>query len=119
MKVLLCDDNEEIVSTLKVFLEGRGYVVHAASSGYEAMKSLEGEPFDGVLTDYKMAGGDGGMLSHFCSERGIPCIVMTGYPSDYAKHYLAAGTTVMNKLDLLDLFQTDADIFKDRSLKVG
>jgi len=36
--ILVCDDEEDIVAALKIYLEADGYCVHAAYTGADALK---------------------------------------------------------------------------------
>ncbi len=84
--VLIVDDEEDLLLVLKETLErlSAGYHVVAAKDGFSALKSLEEQTFDLVITDYKMAGMDG--LELLASVRykqpNAKVILMTGYISD-------------------------------------
>jgi CheY-like chemotaxis protein len=54
VRILLVDDEVSILSTLKVILETRGYLVVPAHSAVEACAALSKEAFDLVITDLKM-----------------------------------------------------------------
>ncbi len=54
MKVLLVDDEKEIVSTLAERLSFRGIEAVWVTSGEEALKKLETEQFDLAILDVKM-----------------------------------------------------------------
>ncbi len=56
MKVLLVDDEEELVVTLAERLIIRGISAKAVTSGMEAIKLLNEEEFDVVIVDVKMPG---------------------------------------------------------------
>ena len=47
--ILVVDDNDEIRSTLKEFLEEEGYTVRVASDGDEALRSLDQYPADLIV----------------------------------------------------------------------
>lgn len=57
-KILIADDEADIVSMLRVFFESRGYLVLPAANGAEAIKQAEREP-DIILLDINMPGMDG------------------------------------------------------------
>ena len=42
--ILVCDDEEDIVAALKIYLEADGYCVHAAYTGADALKIVREEP---------------------------------------------------------------------------
>lgn len=45
-RILVCDDEKDIVAALKIYLESEGYAVIEAYNGREAIEKLRGE--DGV-----------------------------------------------------------------------
>jgi two-component system, NtrC family, response regulator AtoC len=84
MKILLVEDDPLLREELQRGLtEIGGYSVQVASNGLEAIKKIEGEVFDLVLTDVKMPGMDGFELLRIIKgtrpEAGV--ILMTGYGS--------------------------------------
>ena len=58
-RVLLVDDEEELVSTVAERLELRGIEAEACTSGTAALQLLEQQEFDVVVVDVKMPGMDG------------------------------------------------------------
>lgn len=58
-KVLLVDDEEEFLKTLAERLSLRGLKVTTATSGKEALSSIEGKAFDLIVLDLAMPGMDG------------------------------------------------------------
>ncbi|KHK03067.1 response regulator [Desulfovibrio sp. TomC] len=59
VRVLLVDDEESYVETLRKRLMRRGLEVGMAHSGEQALESLAANPVDVVLLDVKMPGMDG------------------------------------------------------------
>lgn len=59
IRVLLVDDEEELVATLQERLEMRGIRASAATSGDEALEMIERTSFDVAVVDLKMPGLDG------------------------------------------------------------
>ena len=55
-RLLIIDDNEEILASLKTFFSKRGFEVVAASNGLDALKLYEAayDNFDLVITDLVM-----------------------------------------------------------------
>jgi chemosensory pili system protein ChpA (sensor histidine kinase/response regulator) len=53
-RILVVDDSLSVRKYLTSFLEGRKFKVHAASNGGEALKMLEDEAVDLVITDLEM-----------------------------------------------------------------
>jgi len=61
-KVLVVDDEKNQREIYTLILEDDGYQVTTAQGGEQALRVARENPFDLVLTDYKMAGMDGLML---------------------------------------------------------
>ena len=57
-KILIADDETDIVSMLRAFFESKGYFVLSAVNGNAALKQVEQEP-DIILLDINMPGLDG------------------------------------------------------------
>ncbi len=58
-RVLLIDDEEELVSTLVERLEMRNIEAEYVMNGQDALDRLSRKPFDAVLLDYKLPGMSG------------------------------------------------------------
>ncbi|MFH1764308.1 MAG: response regulator [Gemmatimonadota bacterium] len=56
LRVLIVDDEEELVSALAERLNLRGFAARGVTTGAEALSVLEGREFDVVLLDVKMPG---------------------------------------------------------------
>lgn len=79
--VILCVDDEPIPLVLrKSVLERAGYSVLTASSGAEALKLLEKQRVDLVLTDMLMPGMNGTQLAREAKSRQpkVPVILYSG-----------------------------------------
>jgi two-component system KDP operon response regulator KdpE len=57
--VLVVDDESSLRKTLRTSLTESGFAVEEASSGEEALRSVQGRAFDLVLLDINMSGMDG------------------------------------------------------------
>jgi len=53
-KILIVDDNPDSVAIMRSILENRGYQVHVAASGTEALQVVSKEALDLVLLDVMM-----------------------------------------------------------------
>ncbi|MEW6163143.1 MAG: sigma-54 dependent transcriptional regulator [Nitrospirota bacterium] len=80
-RVLVVDDEKIALKNLEHVMEKEGYVVTGTSSGQNALKILEGQEFDVVLTDLKMAKADGMQILKRCKELypDTEVIMITGY----------------------------------------
>src|SRR5579875_366101 len=54
-RILIVDDEKNIRTHLATFFEGSGHRVAAAETGAQAIKLIDAESFDLVLTDFRMA----------------------------------------------------------------
>ena len=61
-KVLVVDDEADIVAMIKRMLETEGQVVYTASSGTEAVAKLKDEKYDVVICDVEMGASKGFMV---------------------------------------------------------
>jgi DNA-binding NtrC family response regulator len=79
LKVLVVDDEEDIVEVIQDRLEAYGFTVITAGNGVEALKKLSTERFDGVFLDVKMPEMGGiETLEHIRKrDRKIPVIIIT------------------------------------------
>lgn len=59
IRILVVDDEVDILSLLKVLFNKFNFFVETAQSGNQAIEILENQQFDLVLTDVRMADGDG------------------------------------------------------------
>lgn len=83
IKVLLVDDEQEFTSALSERLELRGYSVHVADNGEEALEVVESDTPDVVVLDLKMPGLDGiEVLKRIkINYPQIAILLLTGYGS--------------------------------------
>jgi len=80
-KILIVDDEPEIVSILKEFLSIKGFLVTGASSGEEALSILEKETPDCVLLDIMMPGMKGTEAAKIIKTKypSIKIVILTGF----------------------------------------
>lgn len=78
--ILLVDDDQEILTMVKGFLEEEGMTVQCANSGEEALGILRENDFRLMITDIKMPGLDGLALSERATIMAphMPIIMMSG-----------------------------------------
>ena len=83
-RILLVDDDAEVLEAIDEMLEASGYAVASFSSTAPALSHLEhGGPADLLITDLSMPGTDGLALIGEVQRRwpGMPAILLTGYNS--------------------------------------
>ena len=82
-KVLIIDDEQDMVKVVKTRLEASGYETASAKDGLEGLEKADKENPDLILLDIKMAQMDGYTtlckLKHEKKTESIPVIILTGY----------------------------------------
>jgi DNA-binding NtrC family response regulator len=86
LKVLLVDDEPDIIEVIQDRLEAYGFTVITAGTGLEALKKLSVEKFDGVFLDVKMPemGGIEVLEEIRKRDKRIPVIIITSSSSQEA-----------------------------------
>lgn len=81
-KILVVDDNSDLLLLIETWLSESGFSVVAVNGGHEAIKRFQKELFDLVLTDICMPGIDGNILAQFVHafNKEIPVIALTASP---------------------------------------
>jgi DNA-binding response OmpR family regulator len=59
MKILIIEDEKELIRTIKNFLESEGFLCETACSYFEAEDSLSAYNYDIIILDLTLPGGDG------------------------------------------------------------
>ena len=82
-KILIVDDDREILEVIAETLNENGYATQTANDGGEAIRYIDSEFYDLVITDLRMPEIDGMMvLKHIVDQSpGTMCVVLTGYGS--------------------------------------
>ena len=85
-KVLIADDNKQIVSILSEYCKKNNFTVSAVFDGEAALKEIEENKFDIILLDVMMPKKDG---FDVCRETrkfsNVPIIMITARGEDYEK----------------------------------
>ena len=85
-KILVCDDDREIVSAIKIYLSSEGYEVLTAYDGSEALEILESEKVDLIIMDVMMPGMDGIHTTLKIRETSsVPIIILSAKSEDADK----------------------------------
>lgn len=81
-KILIVDDDPDVVESMKVVLESKGYEVISASSGKEGLNKTKQDKPDLIILDIMMESGDRGF--DVCRElkkdkeyKDIPILMLT------------------------------------------
>lgn len=114
MKILIVDDEKNILKLYKAELEDEGYTVVSANSGTEALQLFESEKPDIVTLDILMPDMDGIQVLRLMKEKNpkIPIIMLTAY--DYRDDFSVwvADAYVVKSSDLTSLKGTIADLLR-------
>ena len=84
--ILICDDEKDIVSALKIYLASDDYNLYEAYDGREAVEIIESNDIHLVLLDIMMPGMDGmQVLNMIRRKRNTPVIFLTAKSEDTDK----------------------------------
>lgn len=85
-KILVCDDDKEIVEAIEIYLTQEGYEVVKAYDGQEALKVLKETPVDLLVIDVMMPRLDGIRATLKIREKNnIPIIILSAKSEDADK----------------------------------
>ncbi len=77
-KILICDDDADIVAALRIYLSSSDYELYTASTGREALECIRENNIDLVLMDIMMPEMDGlAATARLREEFNIPVILLT------------------------------------------
>ncbi|MEO0514031.1 MAG: response regulator [Planctomycetota bacterium] len=86
-RILLVDDEQSIIASLKRLFRREGYELHTANSGDEALAMIDQQgPFDLVMSDFRMPGMTGAELLRKVRDRSPDTIriILSGYSEVHA-----------------------------------
>ncbi len=84
-RILLVEDDRDIVSALSEFLGSEGFTVKSVSGQREALDIISRIQFDIVLLDISLSNGNGfAVCSAIKSEKGLPVIFLTASGDEYS-----------------------------------
>lgn len=80
-KLLIVDDDLNILKVLKMRMESEGYIVHDASDSRSALEFVNQNDYDLAILDLKLSTGSGIdlMKKIRCVDPDIPVIILTAY----------------------------------------
>ncbi len=87
-RILLVEDDRDILFVLSVFFRRAGYRVNTATSRVRALRMLARGGFDIVIADTALRGGNGASIA---ATSNVPVILMSGHPARIAQ--LSGGPT--------------------------
>lgn len=121
--VLLIDDEESQLQSLKSFLTKRGFVVHTADNGEDGYKIAQSNLIDIVLTDFNMPGWDG--MQVLLNMKGlnpeIDIVLMTAFGTiERAVNIMKSGAyDYLTKPIDLDELENILGKIKEKKLLIG
>ncbi|MCQ2509245.1 MAG: response regulator transcription factor [Lachnospiraceae bacterium] len=84
--ILICDDEQDIVNALKIYLSNPDYILFEAFNGKEALDILQKEEIHLVLLDLMMPVMDGvTAMAHIRNISNVPVIILTAKSEDSDK----------------------------------
>lgn len=84
--ILVCDDEKDIVSAVRIYLSSEGYEVFTAFDGFEALEVIRREEIHLVLMDIMMPGMDGiEAMVKIREISNVPVILLTAKGEDTDK----------------------------------
>ncbi|WP_300457457.1 response regulator [Desulfobacula sp.] len=120
-RLLIVDDNEDILSTFYEFFNSMGYEVKTAVDGFAALKLLKDKAnfFDCLITDLVMPNISGvGLISIVKKEfPHLKIIAMTGFgdqPGALASE-ANADVVLFKPIDLFDIEHTVSDLINPKN----
>jgi CheY-like chemotaxis protein len=93
-RILVVEDNDDLLDLISTMLSQWGYRVRSARNGTEALRMLEAEEFDLLLSDIVMPNGFNGIEIAREARRlnkGIKILLASGYAGDVLERHKAIG----------------------------
>jgi DNA-binding response OmpR family regulator len=92
-RILVVDDDPKVVKFVKEYLEARGYYIHTAGNGWDALNIVKTESPDLVILDVMLPGIDGFEVCRQVKEFStIPIIMISARDSiEDKRHGLSLG----------------------------
>lgn len=84
LRILLVDDIQDLLDVIGMLLEMDGHELRYAMNYTDALALVESEPFDLVISDYRMPRMHGLYLLDMIKDikPDLPVVIMTAYGSD-------------------------------------
>lgn len=83
-KILIADDNVQIVNVLKQYAVNENYEVYTADDGEKTLEEFEKRTYDAVLLDVMMPKVDGFEICRYIRKKSmVPIIMITARGEDY------------------------------------
>jgi DNA-binding response OmpR family regulator len=81
--ILCVDDDRNVVAAKKAILEKAGYKVTSCVSVEDAVRELNAQAYDAVVTDWRLGEESGRAIVQAArSTPGVPVVVVSGYTAE-------------------------------------
>lgn len=95
VKVLVVEDNPDVLEAVRLLLEAEGFAVVTAEECFSGMDYLESSPPDVIVTDIGLPAMTGLELIRYVRTKSnlqnIPIVAMSGYDKAYLATAMMAG----------------------------
>ncbi|KJJ83724.1 Signal transduction response regulator, receiver region domain protein [Candidatus Omnitrophus magneticus] len=107
MKILIADDEKDLLDILKERLGFKGYDVDIASDGKEAMTYVASNNYDLVIVDHNMPEFTGIEVIRYIKGKNLSAkiVMLTGYPSmkDFFAKSIGADEYLSKPMKILEV----------------
>src|SRR5512141_1213657 len=83
LKILVVDDDPDILKLIKTIIQSLGYEVLGMADSLQAAERISHQKFDGAFVDARMPGMDGlALVRHIRlsgTNNSVPIVMLTGY----------------------------------------
>jgi DNA-binding NtrC family response regulator len=81
--ILCVDDDHDVLSVKKAILEDAGHTVTSSDSVEDAVRKLNRQSYDAVVTDWRLGGVSGRAIVQAArATPGVPVVVVSGYVAE-------------------------------------
>ena len=87
-RILIVDDNQDIIMMLSHALSRHGFLIDAATSSEEALARVASAPYDAAIVDLVMPGQDGAALASALRQRiAVRLLARVGHVAAAARQF--------------------------------
>lgn len=83
-RILLVEDDRDIVRSLREYLSGEGFCVECAGGQKAAIEKVVGDVYDLLLIDVSLPDGNGFAVCAAAKEKNVPVIFLTASDDEYS-----------------------------------
>ena len=78
-RILFVEDQRDVANMLGLALRGEGYDLEIAGTAARALACLSAQPYDLLITDYRLPDGNGLDIADKAADRGIRTMMLSGF----------------------------------------